>query len=209
MADSTPVECGRSRDTPVRHSDRGRNGTNTGTAPATSGPAAAPDRQSWAAASGASRLSADEPPLPGRRPTTGQHATYSRMVRRLRRNRQHRQLFRSRTCPNPHGTAISRNQKSHCAISPAAYAVRDAGSGGRYAGRHSATFPLSVWAGQAYCADGVRDCPRGSADGDPRVRTYSGRDEAGADGARNRSLSRIAAGGSCWYLRRGRLRSAD
>jgi hypothetical protein len=39
---------------------------------------------------------------------------------------------------------ISGNQKSHCASSPAAYAVRDAGSGGRYAGRHSATFPLSV-----------------------------------------------------------------
>ena len=39
---------------------------------------------------------------------------------------------------------MSGNQKSHCAISPAAYAVRDAGSGGKYAGRHSATFPLSV-----------------------------------------------------------------
>jgi len=52
--------------------------------------------------------------------------------------------FAARTCPNPHGTVTSGNQKSHCAISPAAYAVRDAGSGGRYAGRHSATFPLSV-----------------------------------------------------------------
>jgi hypothetical protein len=49
-----------------------------------------------------------------------------------------------RTCPNPTGTCTSGNQKSHCASSPAAYAVRDAGSGGRYAGRHSATFPLSV-----------------------------------------------------------------
>jgi hypothetical protein len=36
------------------------------------------------------------------------------------------------------------NQKSHCAISPAAYAVRLAGSGGRYAGRSSATRPLST-----------------------------------------------------------------
>jgi hypothetical protein len=52
--------------------------------------------------------------------------------------------FADRTCPNPTGTATSGNQKSCCAISPAAYAVRDAGSGGRYAGRHSATFPLSA-----------------------------------------------------------------
>ena len=37
-----------------------------------------------------------------------------------------------------------RNQKSHWAISLATYAVRDAGSGGRYAGRSSATLPLSV-----------------------------------------------------------------
>src|SRR5689334_8143635 len=34
---------------------------------------------------------------------------------------------------------IGGNHKSHWAISPAAYAVRDAGSGGRYAGRSSAT----------------------------------------------------------------------
>ena len=39
---------------------------------------------------------------------------------------------------------MSGNQKSHCAISPAAYAVRDAGSGGRYAGRSSATRPDST-----------------------------------------------------------------
>jgi len=38
----------------------------------------------------------------------------------------------------------SGNQKSHCAISPAAYAVRLAGSGGRYAGRSSATRPDST-----------------------------------------------------------------
>ena len=44
-----------------------------------------------------------------------------------------------RTCPNPTGTLPSGNQKSSCAISPAAYAVRDAGSGGRYAGRSPAT----------------------------------------------------------------------
>ena len=52
--------------------------------------------------------------------------------------------FAVRTCPNPAGTCTSGNQKSHCASSPAAYAVRDAGSGGRYAGRSSATRPLSV-----------------------------------------------------------------
>ena len=50
----------------------------------------------------------------------------------------------ARTCPNPAGTTASGNQKSHCASSPAAHAVRDAGSGGRYAARSSATRPLSV-----------------------------------------------------------------
>src|SRR5215218_10884156 len=39
---------------------------------------------------------------------------------------------------------MSGNQKSHWAISPATYTVRLAGSGGRYAGRNSATRPLSV-----------------------------------------------------------------
>ncbi len=34
---------------------------------------------------------------------------------------------------------MSGNQKSHCAISPAAYAVREAGSGDRYTGRSSLT----------------------------------------------------------------------
>ena len=52
--------------------------------------------------------------------------------------------FADRTFPNPAGTCTGGNQKSHCAISPAAYTVRDAGSGGRYAGRSSATRPLSV-----------------------------------------------------------------
>lgn len=36
-----------------------------------------------------------------------------------------------RTCPHPTGTMTGGNQKSHWAISPAAYAVRLAGSGGR------------------------------------------------------------------------------
>src|SRR3954467_306213 len=39
---------------------------------------------------------------------------------------------------------MSGNQKSHCAISPATYVVRPAGSGGRYAGRSSATRPDKV-----------------------------------------------------------------
>lgn len=39
----------------------------------------------------------------------------------------------------PTGSAISGNQKSHCAISSATYTVRDAGSGGRYIGRNWAT----------------------------------------------------------------------
>ena len=52
--------------------------------------------------------------------------------------------FAVRTCPNPAGTTASGNQKSHCASSPAAYLVRDAGSAGKYAGRSSATRPLSV-----------------------------------------------------------------
>ena len=44
-----------------------------------------------------------------------------------------------RVCPNPTGNSIGGNHRSHWAISPAAYAVRDAGSGGRYTGRSSAT----------------------------------------------------------------------
>jgi hypothetical protein len=44
-----------------------------------------------------------------------------------------------RTCPPPTGTATSGNQKLHWAISPPAYAVRDARSGGEYTGRSSAT----------------------------------------------------------------------
>ena len=43
-----------------------------------------------------------------------------------------------RTWPYPTGTSTSGNQKSHWAISPATYVVRDAGSGGRYTGRNSA-----------------------------------------------------------------------
>ncbi len=45
-----------------------------------------------------------------------------------------------------------------------------------------------------------------AVDGGPR--TYSGQGPGGADGARNRSLSRIAADGSRRFLPRGRLRSA-
>jgi hypothetical protein len=36
-----------------------------------------------------------------------------------------------------------------------------------------------VWAGQASCADGVRGCPRRSAGGSPRARTYGGRRRRG------------------------------
>src|SRR5215217_7273831 len=39
---------------------------------------------------------------------------------------------------------MSGNQKSHWATSPATYTVRPAGSGGRYAGRNSATRPPNV-----------------------------------------------------------------
>src|SRR5215207_4758209 len=49
-----------------------------------------------------------------------------------------------RICPNPTGNLIGGNQKSHCAISPAKYVVRDDGSGGRYTGRSSATRALKV-----------------------------------------------------------------
>jgi hypothetical protein len=49
-----------------------------------------------------------------------------------------------RTCPNPAGSSTGGNQKSCWAISPARYTVRPAGSGGRYTGRSSATFPLKV-----------------------------------------------------------------
>ena len=52
--------------------------------------------------------------------------------------------FAVRDCPKPTGTTTSGNQKSHWAISPAAYTVRPAGSGGRYAGRSSATRPDKV-----------------------------------------------------------------
>jgi hypothetical protein len=44
-----------------------------------------------------------------------------------------------RTCPHPTGTITGVNQKSDCAISPAAWAVRLAGSAGRYTGRSSRT----------------------------------------------------------------------
>jgi hypothetical protein len=44
-----------------------------------------------------------------------------------------------RTCPHPTGSRTGGNHRSHWAISPGSYAVRDAGSGGRYAGRSSAT----------------------------------------------------------------------
>jgi hypothetical protein len=44
-----------------------------------------------------------------------------------------------RLCPNPTGRVIGGNHRSHWAISPAAYTVRAAGSGGRYTGRNSAT----------------------------------------------------------------------
>jgi len=49
-----------------------------------------------------------------------------------------------RVCPNPTGSSIGGNQKSHWAISPATYSVREAGSGGRYTGRNSATRPEST-----------------------------------------------------------------
>jgi len=49
-----------------------------------------------------------------------------------------------RAWPHPTGTTTSGNQKSHWAISPAAYVVRDAGSGGRYTGRNSRTRSLRV-----------------------------------------------------------------
>ena len=49
-----------------------------------------------------------------------------------------------RVCPNPTGSSMSGNQKSHWAISPATSLVRLAGSGGRYTGRSSATRPLST-----------------------------------------------------------------
>jgi hypothetical protein len=38
---------------------------------------------------------------------------------------------------------------------------------------------LRIWAGQACCADGVRGCPRGSADGSLRARTYGGQRRRG------------------------------
>jgi len=44
-----------------------------------------------------------------------------------------------RVCPYPTGRVIGGNHRSHCAISPAAYVVRETGSGGRYTGRSSAT----------------------------------------------------------------------
>jgi len=47
--------------------------------------------------------------------------------------------FAVQVCPNPTGRRMSGNQKSFWAISPATYAVRDAGSGGRYTGRRSRT----------------------------------------------------------------------
>lgn len=47
-----------------------------------------------------------------------------------------------RLCPNPTDSSIGGNQKSHWAIPPpATYSVREAGSGGKYTGRSSATRP--------------------------------------------------------------------
>jgi hypothetical protein len=49
-----------------------------------------------------------------------------------------------RTWPNPTGSEMSGNHRSHWATSPAAYAVLEAGSGGRYTGRNSRTRSLST-----------------------------------------------------------------
>jgi hypothetical protein len=43
------------------------------------------------------------------------------------------------TCPNPNATSAGGNRRSHCAICPASYSVRRAGSGGRKSGRNSRT----------------------------------------------------------------------
>ncbi|KRF35504.1 hypothetical protein ASG96_18950 [Terrabacter sp. Soil810] len=48
------------------------------------------------------------------------------------------------TCPNPSGMSTGRNHKSHCTRSPATYAVRLAGSGGRNNGHSSRTRSLST-----------------------------------------------------------------
>src|SRR5206468_1694348 len=53
-------------------------------------------------------------------------------------------VFAVLACPNPTGSSISGNHRSHCAISPGPYAVREAGSGGRYAGRSTATRSLNT-----------------------------------------------------------------
>lgn len=42
-----------------------------------------------------------------------------------------------RACPNPTATSVGGNHRSHCAISPATYWVRLAGSGGKNTGRSS------------------------------------------------------------------------
>src|SRR4029453_3697964 len=49
-----------------------------------------------------------------------------------------------RVCPNPTGSLIGGNQKSHWAISPARYVMRAAGSGGKYIGLSSAPRPLNA-----------------------------------------------------------------
>ena len=48
------------------------------------------------------------------------------------------------TCPNPSGTSIGGNHRSHCANSPGEYVVREAGSGGRNSGRSSRTRSFKI-----------------------------------------------------------------
>ena len=83
-----------------------------------------------------------------------------------------------RTRPHPAGMVTGGNQKSHWAISPATYAVRDAGSGGRYA-RPQLSDPVAQHPDRIAPADPLRD-HRGRHRGirleqltDPRLRRGS------------------------------------
>ena len=55
-----------------------------------------------------------------------------------------RSSYRSSSPSHGAGTVVGGNQKSNWATSPGRYVVREAGSGGRYTGRNSATLPFRI-----------------------------------------------------------------
>jgi hypothetical protein len=95
-----------------------------------------------------------------------------------------------RVWPNPTGSVMAGNHRSHWATSPAAYKVREAGSGGRYTGRSSRTRSLSTVSdrvqpirsaitvagivGHAWSSSRMRGSTASTIDPPPTRRSYRG-----------------------------------